>query len=181
MCIRDRFGSEGLTLIPSEGGFGLVLTSGEMPAASSPGRVITAGLLPDNTLEMYSDYLNGEAPVRETGVWSLDEAGQFTFELTANDAGEFAAPQTIGWAWAEGAQLVAVDSIALTAAFPGLEHERYWAASPRTDLEWAEAPERIAYTVDFDPDSADHGRAVTYFRSYSYFVRAVRDASTDAI
>jgi uncharacterized lipoprotein NlpE involved in copper resistance len=102
------FGSEGLTLLPSEGGFGLVLASGEIPAASSPGRVITAGLLPDNTLEMYTDFLNGEAPIRETGVWSLDAAGQFTFELTANDAGEYATPQTIGWAWAEGARLVAV-------------------------------------------------------------------------
>ena len=66
------------------------------------------------------------------------------------------------------------------AAFPGLEHERYWAASPRTELAWAESPERIAYTVDFDPNSANDGQAMTYFRGYSYFVRAVRDASATA-
>ena len=33
---------------------------------------------------------------------------------------------------------------------------------------------KIAYTVDFDPDSSNYGRHITYFRTYSYFVRAVR-------
>lgn len=62
----------------------------------------------------------------------------------------------------------------LHSSFPGLQRERYWAVSPPAELQWAENPERIAYTVDFDPESANFGQAATYFRDYSYFVRAVR-------
>jgi hypothetical protein len=65
---------------------------------------------------------------------------------------------------------------ALKRDFPALQDERYWAASPEEQLQWAEDPGRIAYTVDFDPRSSNFGKAVTYYRSYSYFVRAVRDA-----
>jgi hypothetical protein len=63
----------------------------------------------------------------------------------------------------------------LKQTFPDLQDERYWAASPEDELYWAENPGNIAYTVDFDPDSSNYGRAITYFRVYSYFVRAVRD------
>jgi len=65
-------------------------------------------------------------------------------------------------------------------SLPGLQRERYWAASPPTELRWAENPERIAYTVDFDPDAANYGQAITYFRDYSYFVRAVRGPASTA-
>jgi formylglycine-generating enzyme required for sulfatase activity len=60
--------------------------------------------------------------------------------------------------------------------FSKLQNERYWAASPEEELHWAENPGKIAYTVDFDPRSSNFGQAVTYYRTYSYFVRAVRDA-----
>ena len=53
--------------------------------------------------------------------------------------------------------------------FPNIQDERYWAESSEDELWWAENPGKIAYIVDFD-----YGRAVTYFRVYSYFVRAVR-------
>ena len=68
-------------------------------------------------------------------------------------------------------------SDALKGLFPKLQDERYWAASPEDELIWAENPGKIAYTVDFDPDSSNYGQAITYYRSYSYYVRAVRDAS----
>ncbi len=59
--------------------------------------------------------------------------------------------------------------------FPKVQEERYWAETSNDELLWAEDPARIAYTVDFDPDSSNYGRPITYFRIYSYFVRAVRN------
>lgn len=59
--------------------------------------------------------------------------------------------------------------------FPALEDERYWAASPEEELYWAENPGEIAYTVDFDPRSSNYGKAITYYRTYAYYVRAVRE------
>jgi len=61
-------------------------------------------------------------------------------------------------------------------AFPNLKAERYWAKTSAEDLYWAENPGRIAYTVDFDPESGNYGQAITYFRAYEYYVRAVREA-----
>ena len=66
---------------------------------------------------------------------------------------------------------------ALKEVFPELQDERYWAISPEDELYWAENPGNIAYTVDFDPRSSNYGRPITYFRTYSYFVRAVRDVN----
>jgi len=63
----------------------------------------------------------------------------------------------------------------LKQVFPNLQKERYWAYSPGDELHWAENPGKIAYTVDFDPASSNYGKAITYFRTYSYFVRAVRN------
>jgi NlpE N-terminal domain len=40
-----------------------------LPAASSPGREITLMLNPGGLAEMTTDYLNGESPVVEAGIW----------------------------------------------------------------------------------------------------------------
>ncbi|GAI50960.1 unnamed protein product, partial [marine sediment metagenome] len=45
----------------------------------------------------------------------------------------------------------------------------------REELYWAQNPDKIAYTVDFDPGSTNYGSDVTYFRTYDYYVRAVRN------
>ena len=75
----------------------------------------------------------------------------------------------------EELQLLAkVDFQDLQKLFPSIQDERYWAESSEDELWWAENPGKIAYIVDFDPDSSNYGRAITYFRVYSYFVRAVR-------
>lgn len=75
----------------------------------------------------------------------------------------------------EELQLLAkVDFQDLQKLFPSIQDERYWAESSEDELWWAENPGKIAYTVDFDPGSSNYGRAVTYFRVYSYFVRAAR-------
>jgi hypothetical protein len=65
--------------------------------------------------------------------------------------------------------------------FPEIKAERYWASTSDEELWQFESKGKIAYTVDFDPDSSNYGCPITYFRSYSYFVRAVRDvAAADA-
>ena len=75
----------------------------------------------------------------------------------------------------EELQLLAkVDFQDLQKLFPSIQDERYWAESSEDELWWAENPGKIAYIVDFDPGSSNYGRAITYFRVYSYFVRAVR-------
>jgi hypothetical protein len=63
----------------------------------------------------------------------------------------------------------------LKQVFPNIKAERYWAKTSRKELQWAQNPDKIAYTVDFDPN-ANYGADVTYFRSYDYYVRAVRKA-----
>jgi len=59
--------------------------------------------------------------------------------------------------------------------FPGVHAERYWAQATADQLRWAEVPERIAYTLDFDPESGNYQKPITYFKTNSYFVRAVRN------
>jgi len=64
---------------------------------------------------------------------------------------------------------------ALKQVFPNTKAEGYWAGTSREELYWAQNPDEIAYTVEFDPASANYGADVTYFRSYDYYVRAVRN------
>jgi hypothetical protein len=74
----------------------------------------------------------------------------------------------------ELSQLASLGYDVLKQRFPALKDERYWAETSPEELRWAESPNKIAYTVDFDPGSANYGRAITYYRTYSYYVRAVR-------
>ncbi len=73
----------------------------------------------------------------------------------------------------ELAKLATVDFEALREVFPNIKKERYWARTMVDELHWAEAPERIAYTIDFAPDSGNYGHPITNFRTYRYYVRAV--------
>lgn len=75
----------------------------------------------------------------------------------------------------ELAELATVGFETLKKVFPDLNKERYWAHTMVDELYGAEAPERIAYTIDFDPSSGNYGHPITYFRTYRYYVRAVRD------
>lgn len=62
----------------------------------------------------------------------------------------------------------------LKQVFPNIKAERYWAKTSPEELYWAQNPDKIAYTVDFDP-KGNYGVDITYFRSYDYYVRAVRN------
>lgn len=57
------------------------------PSASCCGLDQTLLLAFDNTARMTSDYLNGEAPIVETGTWQADENGRVTVTLTGRDDG----------------------------------------------------------------------------------------------
>jgi len=73
-------------------------------------------------------------------------------------------------------ELASVPFETLKQIFPDIKAERYWAQATADQLRWAEAPERIAYTVDFDPESGNYRKPITYFKTNSYFVRSVRNA-----
>lgn len=64
----------------------------------------------------------------------------------------------------------------LNRILPNTKAEGYWAETCPEELQWTKNPDEIAYAVEFDPASANYGADVTYLRTYSYYVRAVRDA-----
>ncbi len=124
---------------------------------------------------------NGDGTVTDTKsglMWQRDEDGTERDYATAEKYCErLALGGQTDWRLPSKEELVKLAAVGieeLEAAFPDLERERYWAASPGSQLTWADAPEQIAYTVDFDPDSGNYRQAITYFRTFSYFVRAVR-------
>jgi hypothetical protein len=83
-------------------------TSDLLPAADSPGRVITLSLYEDGAAEMTTDFQNGTV-YTETGTYEQPEAGQLTVTLTgSSDQGEYANPVVIGFDEADG-MLTAVD------------------------------------------------------------------------
>ena len=49
-----------------------------LPAADSPGRIVTAELAEDGSVQVTSDYQNGQPPIVETGTWQLNADGGLT-------------------------------------------------------------------------------------------------------
>jgi hypothetical protein len=123
---------------------------------------------------------NGDGTISDshTGLmWQQAENGE---EMNYEDAVAFCEGLTLAghgdWRLPTKEELVALAQVGdepLRTFFPGLQQERYWAFTRHSELAWAESPDRIAYTVDFDPDSGNYCRPTTYFRAYKYFVRAV--------
>jgi uncharacterized lipoprotein NlpE involved in copper resistance len=86
-----------------------VYKSDTLPAADSPGRVITLSLYEDGAAEMTTDFLNDAPLIVETGTWERPEDGKLTVTLTSSeDQGEYASPIVIGFDDADG-MLTAVD------------------------------------------------------------------------
>lgn len=85
-----------------------VYQSDVLPAASSPGRLITLTLNSDNSLTMVADYLNGEAPITQAGAWAEGDDGRLTVTLTGAPGETDAKPEVIVFAQEDG-QLVAVE------------------------------------------------------------------------
>ncbi len=79
-----------------------------LPAASSPGRDITLNLKPDGSVELSTDYLNGEAPIVEIGTWQDDNDGTATVTLTGRPGGQaYDTPNVITFRLVKG-ELIAV-------------------------------------------------------------------------
>lgn len=85
-----------------------VFTSGLLPAASSPGRLLRLVLFEDGSNQMISDYLNGEAPILEVGTWEESAAGELVVTLTGQIASPYSEPVVITFAQNDGA-LTAVE------------------------------------------------------------------------
>jgi uncharacterized lipoprotein NlpE involved in copper resistance len=83
--------------------------SATLPAASSPGRIITLTLYDDETLTMSTDFLNDEAPIVEMGVWQEGDDGSITVTLTGKEDMEYDEPTVIVFAFDDENQLVAVE------------------------------------------------------------------------
>jgi putative lipoprotein len=97
-----------LPAIAAPAGFTGVYTA-TLPAASSPGRDITMSLNADGTVERSTDYLNGKAPIVETGTWQDNGDGTATVNLTGRPDGVvYEAPDVIKFKL-EGAVLTAVE------------------------------------------------------------------------
>ncbi|MEZ4610088.1 MAG: copper resistance protein NlpE N-terminal domain-containing protein [Caldilineaceae bacterium] len=82
--------------------------SDTLPAASSPGRVITLTLYNDGSLEMSTDFLNDEPPIVEVGTWEQGDDDTLTVTLTGRPDRTYDEPVVIVFAQ-DGATLDAVE------------------------------------------------------------------------
>ena len=85
-----------------------VYQSDTLPAASSPGRMITLTLFDDGTLTFDVDYLNDEPVVAEIGVWEESAEEALAISITGTADEEYSTPVEIAFEQ-DGDQLVAVD------------------------------------------------------------------------
>ena len=85
-----------------------VYQSDTLPAASSPGRIITLTLFEDGALTFDTDYLNDEPVIAEVGTWEEDADGGLTIRITGQGDESYAMPIVITFAQ-DGDQLVAVE------------------------------------------------------------------------
>lgn len=80
------------------------------PSASCCGLDQTLLLAADNSARLTSDYLNGEAPLVETGTWKVDDEGRITVTLTGREDGTtYDTPEVLVMAVEEG-MLVTVEA-----------------------------------------------------------------------
>lgn len=64
-----------------------------LPAADSPGRIVTAELAEDGSVQVTSDYQNGQPPIVETGTWQANADGGLTVTLIEQDGQAYFEPQ----------------------------------------------------------------------------------------
>ncbi|MGL4650502.1 MAG: copper resistance protein NlpE N-terminal domain-containing protein, partial [Caldilineaceae bacterium] len=72
------------------------------PAASSPGLQRSLIFYDDNSVQMVSDYLNGEDPIIEEGSWSENDDGNLTVTLTGTADETYAEPVVIVFELSDG-------------------------------------------------------------------------------
>jgi hypothetical protein len=93
----------------AEAGIVAVFESDTLPAASSPGRILTLTLFDDGAFVLETDYLNDEPVVTEVGDWEInDDETQLTISITGNEEEEYSEPEMLVFE-EEGDQIVAVE------------------------------------------------------------------------
>jgi len=113
-------------------------------------------------------------------MWQKDDDG---IQRTYSESLDYCNKLTIGgysdWHLPQKEELMHLAKIKfenLKQIFPNIQNERYWASTTIDEVKWAgNAQDKIVFTVDFDPASSNYGQEVTYFKTYSYFVKAVRN------
>lgn len=86
--------------------------SGLIPAASSPGRVVTLTLRDNGSAALASDFQNNEPPVLQEGDWRRVDTQTVSITLTSGGGRPFTSPVTISFA-REGNTLRNVGSVDL--------------------------------------------------------------------
>lgn len=87
-----------------------VLESDVLPAADSPGRVVTLTVFDDGTFAMTTDFMNDEPVFTEYGIWEINEdEDTLTIEIMGNDEEEYSEPIVMVFANEGEEQLVAVE------------------------------------------------------------------------
>ncbi|HXW00905.1 MAG TPA: copper resistance protein NlpE N-terminal domain-containing protein, partial [Anaerolineae bacterium] len=140
-----------------------------LPAASSPGRAITLTLSAD-TAQLSADYLNGEAPIVETGTWQDNSDGTATVMLTGRaDGTVYEAPSIIKFKL-ENDTLTAVEYDQTLYGSEGLTLQKQSQAAP------ALQPEEVAgiYKVML-PGASSPGLDMTLYLNVDNTVRQVSD------
>ncbi|MFN2169500.1 MAG: copper resistance protein NlpE N-terminal domain-containing protein, partial [Anaerolineae bacterium] len=126
-----------------------------LPAADSPGRQITLVLADDNSAQMTTDYMNGEAPIVQTGTWEANDDGTATMTLTAQDGNPYDEPQVITFSM-DGDQL---DAIVYDRSAYG-EEGLHLAKTEQSEQE-AATPDFVAVYEAMLPAADSPGRHIT--------------------
>ncbi len=93
----------------AEEGIVAVFESETLPAASSPGRILTLTLFDDGAFVLETDYLNDEPVVAEFGDWEInDDETRLTLSITGNEEEEYSEPEVLVFEEADD-QIVAVE------------------------------------------------------------------------
>ncbi len=81
-----------------------------LPAASSPGRVITLPLYDDETAEMATDFLDDADPVVEIGGWAIGATGNLSVTLTGQAGQEYDEPVELVFSVSDDEVLTLIES-----------------------------------------------------------------------
>lgn len=147
-----------------------------LPAASSPGREMTLTLNADGTAQRRTDYLNGEAPIEESGTWLDNGDGTATLTLTGRPDGTiYDTPDVITFALS-GNTLTATAYDTSLYGSEGLTLQKQGAAAAPATLE----PETVTgiYKAMF-PGGSSPGLDMTLYLNADNSVRQVSDYLND--
>lgn len=154
-----------------------------LPAASSPGRDIVLSLQLDNSAQLSSDYLNGEAPIVETGDWQDNGNNTATVSLSGRlDGVVYEAPEVITFQL-EGSTLTATEYDQTLYGSAGLTLERQMSLPPATQATQTEQTDQMNQAVGIyktlSPAASSPGIDTTLYLNFDNTVRLVEDYLND--